>query len=108
MKTINQHISTINFCENLFCTWVKNELRKVGVELNGEIEFSEILSRYTKEFQSENQHIKPLVRWNENKKRCVNLSSKKNLVNGDFKNYESLLEKTAFDGQVLWLTLKNN
>ena len=101
MKSSNQHICTINLCEDLFCKWVKNELHKAGVEIDEHAAFSDMLMRYTREIHNESQHIKPLKRWYENKKKCINLSEKKDLVNGELRNREILLEQTAFDGQVL-------
>ncbi len=101
-----KYIDIIHTCEDLFSEWLIKRLKLIGREVSRDLAFSDILSIYENELSIDQQHIKPLMKWNEHKTKCYSYTTDK--MNGNSKNIQDFMEKTAFDGQVLWLTLQEN
>lgn len=93
-------IGIISHCEKLFTEWLCKKLSQAGHSMQTDADLSEILLKYEKKCSGDQQHVKPLLSWND--KRCFCLNQ---IKNGQYdKDLQYLLEKTAFEGQVLLLT----
>jgi hypothetical protein len=106
MNTVQKNIDIIHNCEERFFNWLLLKLSCQGIAPVDQTDLSELLEHYEGELVDFRQHLKPLVRWNRVKDACVELSYD---LNGQAENDEDLLdllEKTAFEGQVLWLTFQ--
>jgi hypothetical protein len=97
-------IGIISQCEKLFIEWLCHKLSQAGHSIKGDSDLSEILVNYEKKCNGDQQHLKPLLSWND--KRCLCLDQLKNDQSVPDKELKYLLEKTAFEGQVLLLTFK--
>lgn len=108
MSPQQRNISIIRNCEDHFCDWLKNQLGNNGILTDDQVGLTEILSNHENELDSVRQHLKPIKRWNKVKDECFGLSSRLN-GNGESNDKLSVLvEKTAFEGQILWLTIQDS
>lgn len=108
MNATKKNIDIIQNCEERFYNWLKTRLTDQGINLRQQPNLSEILENYQKELSVYRQHLKPLLKWNRVKDECVALNKK---LNGHAENDQilsELIEKTAFDGQILWLTFQED
>lgn len=108
MSPQQRNISIIHNCENHFCDWLRNQLGSHGVLIKGKVGLTEILTNHENELNSVRQHLKPIKKWNITKDECYSLSSR---LNGNGENDDRLgilVEKTAFEGQILWLTIQDS
>ena len=106
MSPRQKNINIIHNCEKHFFNWLTIRLMEMGVTIESQHDLSEILLNHEKELGLIHQHLKPLQKWSRIKDECFSRSSQ---LNGNAESDEylgELLEKTAFDGQVLWLTLQ--
>lgn len=95
-------IGIISQCEKLFIEWLSNKLTSAGHSIQNNSDLSEILVSYENKCKGDQQHIKPLLSWNDKRSYCL-----ERLENSQYDNdLHYLLEKTAFEGQVLLLTFK--
>ena len=107
MDKQRKSIGIIHSCEELFSKWLKSRLENKGIPISNSEHLSELLINYEKELANINQQIKPLQKWNKVREECVELTAK---MNGEARNDEhisKLIEKTAFEGQILWLTFQD-
>ncbi len=108
MNATKKNIDIIHNCEERFYNWLKARLNDQGVNLREQPSLSIILDHYQGQLTVYRQHLKPLQKWNRVKDECYQLSNKLN-GNADKDQYLSeLLEKTAFEGQILWLTFQED
>ena len=108
MSPKQKNINIIYNCEELFSDWMKVRLGEKGISISNSESLSVLLFSHEFELVNFKQHIKPLQMWNRNKDECYKLSTK---LNGTAENDEllaALIEKTAFEGQILWLTLQED
>lgn len=106
MCAIDKNIDIIHNCEERFYNWLKSRLIDHGIKLHDENNLSGLLEHYEAELSSFKQHLKPLLKWNRIKDECYNMNER---MNGRAKSDEflnNLVEKTAFEGQILWLTFQ--
>ena len=83
-------------------------MHRHGIKINQKSNLTEILFNYQNQMSFLNQHLKQIRQWNEIKEECYDLSSR-NLHDYDQdERLERLVEKVAFDGQVLWMTIQEN
>jgi len=108
MSPQQKNISIIHNCENHFCDWLKIRLVDQGIPINIKYGLSEILLKHESELEFVRQHIKPIKKWNNSKDECYNLSSKLNGRGSNDDHLLVLIEKTAFEGQILWLTIQDS
>ena len=108
MSPRQKNINIIHNCEELFSKWLKVRLGNKGISINGNGDLSELLNSHEQELAYVKQHIKPLQRWNKIKTECYSLTSELNGTANSDDNYAKLVEKTAFEGQILWLTLQED
>lgn len=108
MSPQQKNISIIHNCENHFCDWLKNRLVNHGIPINNQYSLSEILLNHESELEFVRQHIKPIKKWNTNKDECFNLSEKLNGRGNNDDHLMVLIERTAFEGQILWLTIQES
>ncbi|MGF1638094.1 MAG: hypothetical protein ACFCUU_13535 [Cyclobacteriaceae bacterium] len=101
---LKRYQESIKHCEHLFLAWLQGKLASNGVKAYEFKDLTVALKEYEKFFKGDQQHIKPLMHWNENRLRCDNFLP----IHTENHSMEFLylLEKTAFDGQVLLLTFK--
>ncbi|NJN24632.1 MAG: hypothetical protein HC819_00840 [Cyclobacteriaceae bacterium] len=108
MSPRQKNISIIHNCEQHFSEWLKCRLSEKGIADYDYDNLTEVLRHHEKTLGEIRQHIKPLLKWNKIKDECYLLSTKLN-GSADSDEYTmSLMEKTAFEGQVLWLTLQQD
>jgi len=106
MSPKQKNINIICNCEELFSDWLKVRLGEKGISIGKSENLSTLLISHEHELANFNQHIKPLQKWNKRKNECYKLSSELN-GNSEYNElFVALMEKTAFEGQVLWLTLQ--
>ena len=108
MSPKQKNINIIYNCEKLFSDWMKVRLGEKGISISNNKNLSVLLFSHEYELDNFKQHLKPLQKWNKNKDECYRLSTK---LNGTAENDEqlaTLIEKTAFEGQILWLTLQED
>jgi hypothetical protein len=106
MNTVQKNIDIIHNCEERFFNWLLLKLSVQGITPGVQNDLSELLDHHEGDLTSFRQHLKPLVRWNKVKDACYEMSYD---LNGHAESDEDLLdllEKTAFEGQVLWLTFQ--
>jgi len=106
MSPQQKNISIIHNCENHFYSWLTSRLSGMGVSIDNQQNLSDMLLHHERELIVIKQHLKPLQKWSRTKDECLVLSS---TLNGNAETDEflgELLEKTAFEGQILWLTLQ--
>ncbi len=106
MNTVQKNFDIIHNCEERFFNWLVFKLSCQGILPGDQTDLSDLLEHYEEDLISYRQHIKPLVRWNKVKDACYDFNAS---LNGYAENDEDLidlLEKTAFEGQVLWLTFQ--
>ena len=101
-----ENINIIHNCEELFSKWLLARLGNKGISINGIGGLSELLNSHEQELSDIKQHIKPLRKWNKIKDECYSLTAKLNGAANINDQYAELIEKTAFEGQILWLTLQ--
>jgi len=108
MSPKQKNISIIHNCENHFYHWLKLRLLQNGVTVDDHCTLTDILINHEKELVALKQHIKQLQKWNKVKEECFSLTTK---LNGDGESddhLQFLIEKAAFEGQVLWLTIQED
>ena len=108
MTAHQKNIHIVHNCEEHLLNWLKIILRDHGIVVNDSSNLTEVLAKYEKELDSLRQHIKPLKKWNKIKNECYSLYTK---LNGNGENDElffTLSERAAFEGQILWLTIREN
>jgi len=107
MSPNHNHLLMIHHCEDLFKEWLSLKLSDMGIPVNTSTALSDILNRYGNKMKKNQQHLRPLLRWDQRKNECYKLEellSRKD--NGS--QHQQLIETTAFEGQILWLTIKND
>lgn len=104
MSPRQKNINIIHNCETLFSNWLLVRLGKIGISLKDTCGLSELLNGHDQELANLKQHIKPLRRWNKSKDDCYSLTAKSTVD----EHHSELVEKTAFEGQILWLTLRED
>ena len=108
MSTTEKSINVIHNCERHFYEWLKLRLYKKGIILNNQDDLSIVLSQHENSLDELKQHLKPLLKWDKIKNECYVLSAS---LNGSADNdgyFVGLIEKAAFEGQILWLTLEED
>lgn len=108
MSPRQKNINAIHSCEEYFYNWLKIRLVEEGISIDDQFYLSDLLINHEKDLTVLKQHLKPLQRWNRMKDECYNHSK---ILNGNVEKDElfaRLIEKTAFEGQILWLTLKED
>ena len=108
MSPEQNSINIIHNCEKHFFDLLRTYLVGKGITLDHQENLSDVLAQYEKALDIIKQHVKPLQRWNKTKDECYTLSQK---LNGNAEKDEyliGLMEKTAFEGQILWLTLQED
>ena len=108
MSPKQKNINIINNCEELFSDWMKVRLGEKGISISNSENLSVLLFSHEYELANFKQHIKPLQEWNKNKDACYKLSTKQNSTTENDELFAALSEKTAFEGQILWLTLRED
>jgi hypothetical protein len=106
MNTVQKNIDIIHNCEERFFNWLQLKLSCQGITPGDQTDLSELLDHHEGDLDNFRQHLKPLVRWSKVKDVCYEMSYD---LNGQAESDEDLLdllEKTAFEGQVLWLTFQ--
>jgi len=106
MSTIEKNIDIIHNCEERFYKWLRSRLLDHGIKLQDQQDLSHLLESHEGELQIFKQHLKPLLKWNQVKDECYKMNAR---LNGHAQHDEylnQLIEQTAFDGQVLWLTFQ--
>ena len=106
MSPEQNNISIIHNCEKHFFDWLKFRLNEKGVTIHCNTNLTDVLLNHGNELEELRQHLKPLNRWNKFKNECFLLSER---LNGSAESDEyliELMEKTAFEGQILWLTFQ--
>lgn len=106
MSPQHKNINIIHNCEEHLCNWLKIRLVEKGVSVDHKADLTEILEHHTEELDTLRQHIKPLKKWNSIKNRCYSMSTKLNGYAEQDEELGNLIEKAAFEGQILWLTIK--
>ena len=106
MSAIKRNIDIIHNCEERFYNWLKYRLNENGIELNEQPNLSNILEQYQTELITFKQHLKPLLKWNKVKDECFKLNARLNDHADNDEYLNDLIEKTAFEGQILWLTFQ--
>lgn len=101
-----KNINIIHNCEEHLYNWLKVRLVERGVSVEHTANLSEILEHHESELDTLKQHIKPLKKWNKIKDRCYSLSTSLNGSAEQDEELGNLIEKAAMEGQVLWLTIK--
>ncbi len=105
MNPQQKNINIIHSCEEHFFELLKLRLGEQGISIEDSMSLSEILQLYSKQLDSLRQHIKPLLKWDKVKDECYSLSNKMNGSGKRDEYLQSLIEKVAFEGQVLRLTI---
>jgi len=108
MSPQQKSIDVIHNCEKHFYEWLKMRLDKKEISIEFGNNLSDFLTHHENKLIELEQHLKPLLKWNKVKNECYSLKAK---LNGNADNDEylkALMEKTAFEGQVLWLTLRED
>lgn len=108
MSPEQNSIHIIHNCEKHFFELLRSYLVERGIVLDHQENLSDVLAHYERALDTIKQHLKPLQRWNKTKDECYALSLK---LNGNAEKDEyliDLMEKTAFEGQILWLTLQED
>jgi hypothetical protein len=108
MSPKQKNINVIHNCEELFSNWLKVRLGEKGISINESDKLSELLICHGHELANFKQHLKPLVKWNKIKDECYDLSTRLNGIGKNDEQLVDLIEKTAFEGQILWLTLQED
>lgn len=108
MSPQQKNIGIIHNCEDHFCDWLKNQLGQNGININDQVGLTEILTNHENRLDSVRQHLKPIMRWNKIKDECFDLSSRLNGNGEGNDQLKALVEKTAFEGQILWLTIQDS
>lgn len=106
MTQKQKNINIIHNCENHFFNWLKFRLFQKGVAIDDQFTLTDILSIHEPELVALKQHIKQLQRWNKIKDECYSLSQSMNGNGEQSDHLQTLIEKAAFEGQVLWLTIQ--
>lgn len=108
MSPKQRNINIIHNCETHFYNWLKARLIEMGISVDSQQNLSGILVDHEYELDIIKQHFKPLQKWSKIKDECYSRTAQ---LNGSAQSDEYLLElveKTAIEGQVLWLTLQEN
>jgi hypothetical protein len=108
MSSKEKDIHIIHNCEEHFYNWLKFRLLQKGILVDKLSTLTDILVNHEKELIALKQHIKQLKKWNRIKDEFYKLNTR---LNGDGENDEylqSLIEKVAFEGQILWLTIQED
>jgi hypothetical protein len=108
MSPRQRNINTIQNCEKHFYIWLKARLKEMGVSVDQQQNLSDILLNYEFELDIIKQHLKPLQRWCQIKDECISLTVQLNGKAQSEENLVEMVEKTAIEGQVLWLTLQED
>ncbi|MCG8310681.1 MAG: hypothetical protein MI975_25050 [Cytophagales bacterium] len=108
MTPQQKNINIVHNCEEHLFNWLKHVLQEHGVSIDETSNLTEVLSIYENELDSLRQHLKPLQKWNKIKDECYNLSNKLNGQGEYDEQLYALSEKAAFEGQILWLTIRES
>ena len=103
-----KNLGIIHNCEELFSKWLKARLENRGIPITNGEQLSELLINYEHELANLKQQIKPLQKWNKIREECVELKTTINGGVGNDEHLSKLIEKTAFEGQILWLTFQDD
>jgi len=99
---------SLDQCEEQFRNWLLKKLSKQGCIVHDNQSFRDLLKTYEHYVNSDHQHINPLLNWMKENQRCQNMKTiyltQHQLTRDDL----YLLEKTALNGAVLWLTFQDN
>lgn len=82
-------------------------MQKHGIQINQRSNLTEILFNHENQMSFLNQHLKQIQQWNKIKEECYDLSTRALNDYKDDERLENLVEKAAFDGQVLWMTIQD-
>lgn len=96
---------TLYKCESDFSTWVQSKLHSVASPNIVSDDLTAVLADSEFYLNKEMQLIKPIKRWNENKERCYKMGIKSGKSTALKQSELDFLRQTAFDGQVLLLTV---
>lgn len=108
MSPQKRNISIIHNCEDHLFNWLKIRMSEHGISFDQQSNLTEVLCNYESELSFLRQHIKQIQQWNKIKEECYSLSSELNGYGEQDENFMNLVEKVAFDGQILWLTIQEN
>ena len=108
MSPQQRNINIIHNCEDHFSDWLRQQLNSHGILLNKQIGLTEMLSVHERELESVKQHLKPIKKWNAIKDECYAMSTRLNGGGEQDEQLSVLVEKTAFEGQILWLTIQDS
>ena len=108
MNATKKNIDIIHNCEERVYNWLKARLTDQGIKLFEQPNLSGILEHYQSELSGYRQHLKPQVKWNRVKDECFELNNKLNGHADNDQYLSELIEKTAFEGQILWLTFQED
>ena len=106
MSATEKNINIIHNCEERFYNWLKSRLDEHGINLQDQSNLSGLLEHYENELSTFKQHLKPLLKWNRTKDECYKMNEQLNGHAGQDQFLNDLIEKTAFEGQILWLTFQ--
>ncbi len=103
------NFDTIQNCEQHFCKWIKVRLHQHGIHTDYHQNLKELLHRHSEELDQMEQHIKPLKRWCQIKDECYGLAGDMDdVATFDEPQIKELMEKIAFEGQILLLTMQDS
>ena len=108
MNPQQKNINIVHNCEEHLYNWLKVRLNQHGIYIDKPCSLAEILSLYEKESDALKQHIEPIQKWNKIKDECYELSTKLNGQGEYDDQLYALSERAAFEGQILWLTIREN
>lgn len=108
MTAIKKNINIIHNCEERFYNWLKSKLSGKGINFIEQPNLSDLLEHYERELLSDNQHLKPLQKWDKVKNECLGQSTRLNGQADQNRDLVDLIERTAFEGQILWLTFQED
>jgi hypothetical protein len=108
MTAIKKNINIIHNCEERFYNWLKSKLSEKGINFIEQPSLSDLLEHYERELLSDNQHLKPLQKWDKVKNECLGQSRRLNGQADQNHDLVDLIERTAFEGQILWLTFQED
>lgn len=108
MSPKQKNINIIHNCEVHFHDWLISRLAENGILVQSQENLSVVLTNHGNSVDAIGQHLKPLQKWNKSKDECYSLSVKLNGKAENNKYLADLMERTAFEGQILWLTLQQD
>jgi hypothetical protein len=108
MSPQKKNISIIHNCEEHLFDWLKIRMSEHGISINQQSNLTEVLSDYENEMSFLSQHLKQIQKWNKTKEECYSLSEKLNGFGEEDEKLMYMIERVAFEGQILWLTIQEN